>query len=163
MNLFRKITVFFIIIVLVIACVPEASIKASEKGFHDRNIVWFEDGSYCISDIVVENAVTINGNRHVVRSATKTRTATKYNKYYNADDELQFIVGVTARFKYDGQSAVAQNSSYGYDVIDARWTFLAGESYCDGASASANCSFGAPSETKRISVTIVCSPDGRIN
>ena len=162
MKLFGKTLAVLVCIAFFLGTVPGTVTKAYQTNtgvLSEREITVFEDGSYCISEIIVRNQFDCQ----LLGASAKTREATKSNKYYNSSGKLQFTTVVTARFKYDGTSARAISSNYGYKISNSAWKFLDGESYFSGDSATAVCTFSSSTETRTESVTITCSPKGVIS
>ncbi len=114
-------------------------------------ITFFEDGSYCVTTIIVESDL----------SSRSTVTGTKSKTYYTADDNPIYSVSVKGTFTYDGTTATATSAYYSYQVFSNLWSFSSGHAACSGNTATATCTFlllGVISRTA--SVSLVCSPTG---
>ena len=91
--------------------------------------------------------------------AQATKTGTKTNYYYNANDELQFYVVVRGSFVYDGTTAT--DSHCGYSIVNTAWSFVSGRSGHAANSALASCTFHLLAVgDKTLSVALYCSPTG---
>lgn len=125
------------------------SFEAEEK----VSVTVFSDGSYCVTTVTVLD-VSPAGTRSTV-------TGTKTNKYYNSNGVLQFSVHVVGTFTYNGTTATATESQYGYRIYDSSWSFYNGFSSCSGATATATCTFSFSDGGHRTeSASLTCSPSG---
>ena len=149
----KKLLYFVICAILVFSTLGISVASAKTATLQTEKVV-FSDGSYCIA-IIEETSV----NEYARAQATKTGTKTNY--YYNANDELQFYVVVRGTFVYDGTTATATDSHCGYSIVNTAWSFVSGRSGHAANSALASCTFY---ETflgnVTLSVALYCSPTG---
>lgn len=116
----------------------------------------FEDGSYCVTTIVADLESICGTN-----AALSTKSGTKYCSYYDTNNSLQFTVSVRGSFTYNGTTANATSSQYGYHISDSNWFFVSGNATLSGATATSTCTFRLSSGTyKTLSVSLTCSAAG---
>ena len=150
--------VFAGLLCLILCCgllaVPAAAGEAEPEESVSTTV--FPDGSYCITTVSVLQ-LQATGNRATI-------TGTKSKDYYNSNGILLFSVIVKGTFTYDGTTATATASQYGYRIYDASWSFYNGFSSCSGATATATCTFSLSGGSYRtLSVSLTCSPTGTLS
>lgn len=149
----RKLLSFVVCAILIFSTLGISAASAKTETLQTEKIV-FSDGSYCITTI---EELSVNENSR----AQATKTGTKTNYYYNANDELQFYVVVRGTFTYNGTTATATNSNYGYSIANTAWSFVSGRSGYTANSAVAFCTFHSPAVgDKTLSAALYCSPTG---
>jgi hypothetical protein len=155
----KKISVLLSTIIFM--CLLAANTYAHDVGETiTTDITYFVDGSYCITT-VTEYKKTDYNNAMPTRATT---SGSKQKEYYNSNHVLQYTVAVYGTFTYDGYSASATSSQYGYSISNSIWSFVSGNAYCSGANATASCTFHSPNAgTKTASVTLTCSASGTLS
>ena len=67
-------------------------------------------------------------------------------------------------FIYDGTMAKATNASYSYQIYDDEWSFKSGNAYCSGSQTIGEATFkGTLFVSQNVTVTLTCSPDGKLS
>ena len=118
-------------------------------------ILVFADGSWCVTSIIV---LEENASDCMERSEI---TGLKTKDYYNANGAHLFSATVKGTFTYNGNTATATSSQYGYQIIDNTWSFSSAYAFCSGATATASCTFTNPYHQNRtVAVSLTCSPTG---
>ena len=149
----KKLLYFVICAILVFSTLGISVASAKTATLQTEKVV-FSDGSYCITTI--EELSVSENNR-----GQATKTGTKTNYYYNANDELQFYVVVRGTFVYDGTTATATDSHCGYSIVNTAWSFVTGRSSAAANRAIASCTFYETSlGNVTLSVALYCSPTG---
>lgn len=149
----KKLIYFVVCAILVLSTLGISAASAKTETLQTEKIV-FSDGSYCVTTI---EELSVNENSR----AQATKTGTKTNYYYNANDELQFYVVVRGTFTYNGTTATATDSNYGYSIANTAWSFVSGRSSAAANRAFASCTFHLSSAgDKTLSVALYCSPTG---
>lgn len=122
-----------------------------------EEVVYFEDGSYCITTI------TYGGER-----ASNTKTGNKTTSYYASDDTELFSLRVSGVFLYDGSTVKCTSSSYTYNIYDSAWSLKSATASKSGATATASGTFvkkvlGITMNTKTLTPTLTCDKDGNLS
>lgn len=117
------------------------------------DVVYYEDGSYLVREVITESALKSRG--------TQTKTGSCVTTYYNASDVAMWDITLTGTFSYNGSTATALSASYSYNIYSSAWAFKSANAYCqenkaivDGVFVHA---FFIPHDT---TVTLTCSPTG---
>lgn len=151
----RKILAFLLLIVMMATLAVPASAQEQQVSFVRTE---FEDGSYCITTVVVTDSPSSYA------AGISTKSGTKYKEYYSSENKLQFTIAVTGTFTYDGTSAAATSAYYSYKITESAWTFKNGSAGYAGAIARATCSFRHSSGNgKTLTVFLSCSADGTLS
>lgn len=133
------------------------SMAAAEEAHSETrlSLCYFEDGSYCVTTISDVQILFFDLDGRTTITGTKTKS------YYDANDELSFSAAVKGTFTYNGTTASAVSSAYGYRIYKSIWSFSSGYSYCSGATATAVCTFYSSNYNYRtLTVSLTCSPTG---
>ena len=152
----------FIGVCVIVLCnyILPVNAATNESLATQKSVTYFEDGSYVVTFIVDEDLNDSIG----CFSTMQTRTSTKYTHYYNAQDVLQFSVAINATFTYNGKTAQATRATYGYKISSPNWQFISGDKKCEGATATATCSFRYMNRYyKTLSSSLTCAPDGTLS
>lgn len=139
--------ILFAAIIVSVFCLPAAA-SAQES------ITYFEDGSYVVSTIRVLPST---------RGVNATKTGEKTNDYFGSNGEKLYSITVIASFTYTGSTATATDSDYTYSISKSTWSLVRGSSSCSGASATATATMRCLSATAPASVTLTCSPSGKLS
>lgn len=75
---------------------------------------------------------------------------------------LAWTLVVTGSFIYDGSTAKAVSAASSYTIHNSAWSCTENYGLCSGASATAYATFVKGGVTRNASVTLTCSPDGRL-
>lgn len=147
----RLLTVILTVLITISVFSVSAAAVDESMDREASSVTYFADGSYCVTKILVEKRVATG----------TTITGRKTSDYYSTAGILQFTVTVKGTFTYNGATATATASNYGYAIRNSDWSFDSAYSFCSGPSATASCTFdpvlGFP---RTLSVTLTCSPTG---
>jgi hypothetical protein len=123
-----------------------------------ENVVYFEDGSYLVT--------TLTESSPLFRS---TKTGSKSSRYYNSNDELQWLITVTGTFTYNGITSQCTYVDGTTNIIDPDRWFLDSESpTISGATATytialARRTLGIVYGRETHSVSLTCDKDGNLS
>ena len=146
-------------LVFAVVIVASGFVMASAAPVETVTVTYLEDGSYIVKTISEVQQVSI-----FAVSATRTKSGTATQEYYNSSDELMWELSVHGTFTYDGSSAEATDADCSYDVYSSSWSCRSASASCSGATARATGTFrhlGVFSETA--TVTLTCSPSGTLS
>lgn len=120
-------------------------------------IEYFEDGSYRITEITVEEPI-------LATRVISTKSGSKTDTYYSASGNNLFSLTVRGTFNYNGTVARATASSYSYSINSSSWSFVSGSSSYTANRATAYGTFenSLGSQTD-LSVTLYCDQDGNLS
>lgn len=128
-------------------------------GNDSPRVIKFEDGSYVV--------ITIESDQSQDEAAL---FANKYSKegsknysYYDSSDVLAWTFRVHGTFTYDGNSAEATDADYSYDIYDSSWSFVKGSASYSDATATATGSFKKLLIPNSVTLTLTCSPTGKLS
>ncbi len=153
----KKRFVVFCVILTLFFCIG-GKVTCSDAKSKER--IEFEDGSYCITTIIIDETRVFG---LFARNSVSNKSASKYANYYNASGKLLFTTRVTATISYDGHTSRALSASCGYGISDGSWSYVSGRADISGSSATAICTFKSSSGSRSLSATISCSPTGTIS
>lgn len=151
----------FLTLTLVL-CISAVSlmIPAAAAGKNDGpQVTGFEDGSYMITTIEYDQTQ----DEAVLFAAQSVKSGTKNSEYYSASDELVWVFRVHGTFTYDGSTAKASAATYSYDIYDSSWSFVKGSASYSGAAATATGSFKLLLLPNSVTLTLTCSPTGKLS
>ncbi len=148
----KKIISFLIVLVSLFAL---ATAPISAKNITTET-EYFEDGSYCVTEIV-------NEDKSFISRAISTTSGTKTDSYYSATGALLFTLSVRGTFNYNGTVARATASSYSYSINNTSWSFVGGSSSYTANRATANGTFEKAGAERTLSVTLYCDQDGNLS
>ena len=120
--------------------------------------LYFDDGSYVVTTIkAVYSVFTMKG------SLTKT----KQSKYYDPNDNLDWIASITGSFTYNGVTSSCTDVSKSTTIYDTAWRCTAASCSKSGATATGNFTFknyvlGVPIQTVNKTLTLTCDKNGNI-
>lgn len=147
----------FVSVMLALLCLvlPMTGVCADEVA--DESIEYFEDGSYCVTEISCANT-----REALQKTAKKTKT------YYTSDDAKAFSLTVHGTFKYDGTTSSCINASFSYAIYDSAWSFISATATKSGATATAIGNFekkflGITTATRSLTPTLTCDKDGNLS
>ena len=136
-------------------CTP---VLAADTTGSEKQIIYYEDGSYAVATITYDRARTISE-----RYTAKKTGGTKEYIYYNSDDQPLWTFRVHGSFEYDGNSAEAIDADYSQSVYVSFWSFVSANAYCSGASVSASGTFKKGLAPVSKTITLTCSKDGKLS
>ena len=147
----KKLTLLTITIILLLSMlfIPVSAKEAITE------VEYFDDGSYCVSEIVVDDSLA---SRTIY-----TKSGTKTNTYYSASGNALFSLSVRGTFNYNGTVARATASSYSYGINSSLWSFVSGSSSYTANKATATGTFSSLGNQKTLSVTLACDQDGNLS
>ena len=137
--------------ITVYAAAPEATGSKTE-------VTYFEDGSYLVTVITEDTGTSM-------ARITNSKSGSKRTALYSSTNDLLCSLTVYGTFTYDGSSALATNSSYSYTVDSSLWSFDSGSSVKSGSKVTATATFNFLSfvQSRTISVSLACSPNGTLS
>ncbi len=116
--------------------------------------VHFEDGSYLVRKVTASTAAR----------ATNSVSGRATYSYHSITNQLLWTAWVDGSFTYNGISATATAASCDYTISDTAWSLKDSSAYCSGNQAIADMTFqGAFFFSKSITLTLSCSPDGKLS
>jgi len=147
----KKLTLLTITIILLLSMlfIPVSAKEAITE------VEYFDDGSYCVSEIVVDDSLASR--------VIYTKSGTKTNTYYSASGNALFSLSVRGTFNYNGTVARATASSYSYGINSSLWSFVSGSSSYTANKATATGTFSSLGNQKTLSVTLACDQDGNLS
>lgn len=117
-----------------------------------KNIEYFEDGSYVVTEIVVTNP-----NARTGRSGSKT------SKYYDSNNKAIFAVTLTGQFDYTyGVSAKATGASVTVTIYDNSATYVTKSATYGGATAFGSGTARVNATSRTLNVKITCDIYGNL-
>lgn len=148
----KRIVALFFAVLFSFMIVPMGSASAETE-----EVVYFEDGSYCVTTI------TYSGER-----ATNKRTGSKVKAYYDSESTKLFSLTVHGSFNYDGSTVTCIDASYTYEIYDSAWSLKSATASKSGATATASGTFvkkvlGITVNTITLTPTLTCDKDGNLS
>lgn len=123
------------------------------EGERSVDVVYFEDGSYLTTELVVYASPAARASNTV--SGQKTST------YTSASGANQWSLTVYGDFSYNYSTATATSASYGYQILASAWSLDSASAYCSGNKAIAEGTFtGGIFVSQSAAVTLSCSASG---
>ena len=128
-------------------------------------IICFNDGSYLLTTVAVENT----NDDIALTSTTYTKTGVKTISHYSSNDELLWQYKLTGKFSVkEGISVTCIDSSYSQTIYSSKWHFSDGNAYIENNAAHGQGTFKEKilfitTETKVIDATIYCDIYGNIS
>ncbi len=145
---------------LVLACLLLAGISAPYASATEPipasvETLQFEDGSYLVKTVTAFPAAR----------ASNTVSGRASYDYYSLANKLLWTAWVDGSFTYNGISATATAASCGYTITDTAWSLKDSNAYCSGNQALADMTFQGAFffSSKSITLTLTCSPDGKLS
>ena len=100
--------------------------------------------------------------RHLLRGMAPT-TAAKTEKYKNASGEVMWSVSVTGTFSYNGSSCTCTKATSSTTKPSSMWSLSNKKVSKSGNKAIASVTGHAPGVTVTRTVTLTCSPSGKLS
>ncbi|MDD6011451.1 MAG: hypothetical protein PUC33_01255 [Oscillospiraceae bacterium] len=124
----------------------------------ETNTVYFEDGSYMVTEIMTENTAR----------ATQTKSGSKVISFYSGDDEIQWSATLRGTFSYTGSSATCTASSITYTIYDSKWKIPTATASKSGNTATGHVVakkyfLGIATKTVERDITLTCSATGTLS
>ncbi len=145
----KKLISFAIFVLIFSLCLPAVSALSAETIVSQERIDT-EDGYYIIT---VTQYASVRSNE---------KRGSKKTDFYDADG-LAWTLVVTGTFTYNGSTATATEAVSSRTIHNSKWSCTSHYAVCSGASATAYGTFKKMPLTKPASVTLTCSPDGRLS
>ena len=149
----KRIYSLFILLALLLSALPLQA-QASEA---EGNVVYFEDGSYLVTEITESNS------RMMTKVGTKTRT------YYSASGVIQWKISVTGEFICDGTTVTCTYATGTTTIYNhTNWYKISDSATYGGTAATYYVTFGSKNLGVTIGklsydVTLHCDPDGNLS
>lgn len=149
----------FLLVVITVFSIFTVSVFAKEQKENVFKITeYFEDGSYMVTTLEVEN-------KNSIARATSTKTGSKTVIFYNADDEKMVTVKLTATFSYTGSSVTCTNVSPTFTVHNSMWRVTKATGTKSGNKGIGEFTLkkyvlGILTQQKDTTITITCSNTG---
>ena len=142
-SLLTLVMIFSLCAVPALAAGPEITV----------DVVYFEDGSYLTTELVVYGTP--------ITRASGTVSGQKSATFTDSLGVDQWSLTVYGTFTYDGSTATAISASYDYQIFDSSWSLTSGNAYCSGNKAIAKGTFAyGLFVSQSTTVTLSCSADG---
>ena len=155
----KKRLISFILFFSFVFSVLGITVCAAETTDSNAEITYFEDGSYLVT-IITEEPVNAQA-----RGTAQTKNGQKSTYFYSSTNKLLCSLTVYGTFTYDGTTARATNASYSYTVDHSFWSFDSGSCSKSGSKVTATATFNFLSfvQSRTISVSLACSPNGTLS
>lgn len=128
-------------------------------GNDSPQVIKFDDGSYVV--ITIEYDQPQGGA--ALFSSKFSKEGSKNYSYYDSSDELAWTFRVHGTFTYDGSSSEATDADYSYSIYDSDWSFVKGSASYSDATATATGSFKRLLIPNSVTLTLTCSPSGKLS
>ena len=107
-------------VMISVALPISASTSNTNIGPENKDIIFFDDGSYLITEIKFD----IDNNNYTTASTTYNKRGTKTANYYSNDDELLWVYTLTGEFTVtNGISATCTNATHSKTIYSSKWSF----------------------------------------
>lgn len=149
----KKLCAVLILMSLFLSALPLQA-QASET---ESDVVYFEDGSYLITEITESNG------RMLTKVGTKTRT------YYSASGVIQWEMIVNGEFLYDGTTVTCTYASGSTTIYNhTNWYMISDSATYGGTAATYYVTFGSKNLGVTIgkpsySLTLYCDVNGNLS
>lgn len=123
-----------------------------------ETIEYLADGSYIVTTVTES-----------VTRANSTKTASKTDRYYNADDELQWLMVVTGTFTYDGSTSECTSVRGSTSIVESgKWYIISDSPTKSGPTATYTVTFGYRAlgitiDRPTHSVSLTCDANGNLS
>ena len=169
--------IFIFVLVLAVLCVSPlystaSNVVSTENNFNEIFIerINFDDGSYIITTLVVENDVSDNANSTRSDSESYIKRAQRYAKGYDSNDELDWIVTLTGEFLVCPtcpMSGQCQSSKLTAVYYDTSWGMYDVDERCMSNNAYGACSMkdkflGITTKIVDLEMVLTCDRYGNI-
>lgn len=154
----KKIVAVFLSVLMLLAFPVAAYADETDDTVVSSTVEYFEDGSYLVTTIEEQPTLT--------RASTKS--GSKSSKYYDSDDELQWVVTVKGTFSYTGSSATCTSASTTYSIYDTSWKVTSATATKSGRTATGKFTVKKyvtfiPMITRNATVILSCSNSGTLS
>lgn len=143
----KLITSIFIVFMMITTIIP---VNALEE---NKSIDYLSNGDY------IETTITSNMNT----LARSSKSGTKTEKYKNASGEVMWSVSVTGTFSYNGSSCTCTKATSSTTKPSSMWSLSNKKASKSGNKAIASVTGHAPGVTVTRTVTLTCSPSGKLS
>ena len=131
------------------------SALAAEPADSSVDIIYFADGSYLTTKLIVSDSA---GTR-----SAGTISGKKTSTYTSSSGVNQWALTVTGTFTYTGTSATATAASYSHTIYSSAWSLKSADAYCSGNQAIAEGTFTSGLLSRSATVTLSCSAGGTLS
>ena len=149
----KRLYAVLILIALFLSALPLQA-QASEA---EGNVVYFEDGSYLITEITESN------------SRMMTKVGTKTDTYYSASGVIQWKISVTGEFICDGTTVTCTYATGTTTIYNhTNWYKISDSATYGGTAATYYVTFGSKTDGITIgkpsfSLTLYCDENGNLS
>ena len=148
--------VLAVVMIVMTFSICSSAVEATTESF----VEYFEDGSYAVTTITVEENIGSASAR-----AAKTTTGKKNRDYYSSSNKLLWTVTVHGTFAYTGTTVTCTKSSTSSVIYDSAWKVTSATASKSGNKATGDFTvkrylLGVPTATKETSVTLTCNAKG---
>lgn len=139
-----------------VLCITVTTLPAHASDISET-IEYFEDGSYKITTITEDSRTR------------STKTASKSERYYNADGELEILMTVTGTFYYNGTTSECTYVDGTTTIVKTNlWTLKSETPASNGGTATYTVVFGRKIlgvvvGTETHSVSLTCDKNGNLS
>lgn len=154
----KKFIVLIITVIMIFSVLSVSVCAESNSTIVLETTEYFEDGSYSITVLTVNNETAVS-------KEISTKTGSKTTVFYNADNEKMVTVKLTASFSYTGSSATCTSVTPSYTIHDSHWrvtnsTGTKSVNKAIGEFTAKRYVLGIPTQTVDKTLTITCSNTG---
>nr|MBQ8243677.1 hypothetical protein [Oscillospiraceae bacterium] len=149
----KRVVSWILVIIVLVNIVPVLGYAAE----NDREVVYFEDGSYMLVEIITSNV-----------RASGSKTGSKQYTYYDSDDVSQWKAVLTGKFTYTGSDATCTSSSVSTTIYNSSWYTVSKSAGKSGNKATASVVMGYNLEGVTmsrvpVSLTLSCDANGNLS
>lgn len=149
----KRIICGILTLILVFSALPVVATAAQGE----REILYFEDGSYLVSEVI-----------SVSTRASGTISGSKPYTYYSTDGRTLWKATLNGTFRYTGSSATCTNSSISVSIYDSSWYTISKSAGKSGSSATGSASMSMKSAgvtvmTVPVSMSLTCDANGKLS
>ena len=156
----KKIMLFLLSIIIIFSNLSFAVYAEVDQTVVSETTVYFEDGSYMVTSLVVEDTL--------ITRATSTTSGSKKVIIYNANDEKLVELKLSATFSYTGSSATCTNVAPTFTVYNSNWRVTKSTGTKSGNKGigefiAKKYTLGINTQTIEETITITCSNTGTLS
>ena len=150
----KRIIVLTLVLSLLCVAMP---VCVSAQTVTSESRIDFEDGSYMITTIEESTSLSRTTKNH-----------NKIQRYYNANNVLQWRIVLVATFTYDGTTVSCIAAGCNADVYTNNWTVISESDYISGNTAYgyatlANTLLGVTVSERSYTLTLTCDKNGNVS
>lgn len=157
-NIMKKLLLVILTIIMLLSSFSGFVVAEDNQSIISKSTEYFEDGSYIISILTIDNITSLSRN-------TSTATGSKTTILYSVSDEKMVTLKLTATFNYTGSSATCTNVSPTFTVHDSNYrvtksTASKNQNVATGEFTAKHYVLGFPVQSRDVTIKITCSNTG---